>query len=177
MHSDVWFIDGRNAEGCDIMRDAFRGVQRSLVFQKKMRMNEGPLLSTTLVAPRTIAVLPKESTMSTEPSATASKKQGKAPLQTMPVTRQQSKASEAEPSKVGTNGRGLHLTPTKRKKPATETYSERRRQSRCRNCNAKTIMVCNYCRDNPDIGEKAAAYCCPTTDRDCYSRHMAEHHS
>jgi hypothetical protein len=99
------------------------------------------------------------------------------PLKIMPVTRQQRKTSEAEPGKVGTAGRGLHLTPTKRKKPADETYSERRRQSRCRNCNAKTIMVCNYCRDDPNIGEKAAAYCCPTTDRDCYSRHMAEHHS
>jgi hypothetical protein len=99
------------------------------------------------------------------------------PLKTMPVTRGQSKTSEGEPRKVGTAGRGLHLTPMKRKKPADETYSERRRQSRCRNCNAKTIMVCNYCRDDPTIGEKAAAYCCPTTDRDCYSRHMAEHHS
>ena len=103
------------------------------------------------------------------------------PLKTVPETRQQAKASESTVAslwtKIGTSGRGLHLTPTKRKKPATETQSARRRQSRCRNCNAKTVMVCSYCRDDPDIGESGAAYCCPTTDRNCYERHMIQFHS
>jgi hypothetical protein len=77
---------------------------------------------------------------------------------------------------VGTAGRGLHLTPTKRKKPATDTRAARRMQSKCRICNAKTIKVCSYCRVDPEIGEIRAAYCCATTDRDCFRRHMDEFH-
>jgi hypothetical protein len=66
----------------------------------------------------------------------------------------------------------LHLTPTKPKTAATDTNSARRLQSRCRICNAETIMVCSYCRDDPQLGESKAAFCCPTTERDCYARHM-----
>jgi hypothetical protein len=103
------------------------------------------------------------------------------PLKNTTTTRQQQQrfsASDASvaswATKTGTAGRGLHLTPTKHKTPTKK--KDRRRQQHCRNCNAKTIMLCSYCRDNPEIGEEGAAYCCPTTGRDCYSRHMDHCH-
>ena len=109
------------------------------------------------------------------------------PLKNKATTRQQqqqqggSNSSESNieslSTKKGTSGRGLHLTPTKHKKPTRKRDRDRRQQRLCRNCSAKTIMLCSYCRDNPELGEDLAAYCCPTTGRDCFSRHMDQQHS
>jgi hypothetical protein len=103
------------------------------------------------------------------------------PLGSMPETRQSLDATAPSEAawavKVGTAGRGLHLTPTKRKGKAADRSNFRRTQRACRSCGSKTIMVCSYCRDDPHRGKSNSAFCHPTTERDCYARHMTYFHS
>jgi hypothetical protein len=73
-------------------------------------------------------------------------------------------------------GRGLHITPTKRTMEDSVSSAKTFRQSRCRSCDAKTIMVCSECRRNPDIGEIGAMFCNPLSGRMCYREHMDESH-
>jgi hypothetical protein len=42
-------------------------------------------------------------------------------------------------------GQGLHITPTKQTVEGSVLSTKKSRQSRCRSCDAKTIMVCSEC--------------------------------
>jgi hypothetical protein len=79
-------------------------------------------------------------------------------------------------STTGTAGRGLHITPTKRLLEDGDSDKKRYKQSRCRMCGTKTVMVCSECRLNPDIGEVGASFCGPLSGRTCYKTHMERDH-
>jgi Transposase IS4 len=73
-------------------------------------------------------------------------------------------------------GWGLHITPTKRTVEDSVSSAKKFRQSRCRPCDAKTIMVCSECRRDPEIGEIGAVFCNPLSGWMCYREHMDEWH-
>jgi hypothetical protein len=77
---------------------------------------------------------------------------------------------------VGTFGRGIHLTPTKRKSGSAESKGKKRMQHRCRLCPHKTVMVCSICRQLPELGDSHAAYCAPATERACFHQHVCNIH-
>ena len=79
-------------------------------------------------------------------------------------------------STTGTAGRGLHITPTKRLLEDGDSDKKRYKQSRCRMCGTKTVMVCSECRLNPEFGEVGASYCGPLSGRTCYKTHMERDH-
>ena len=75
-------------------------------------------------------------------------------------------------STTGTAGRGLHITPTRRLLEDGDSDKKRYKQSRCRMCGTKTVMVCSECRLNPEFGEVGASYCGPLSGQTCYKTHM-----
>lgn len=82
----------------------------------------------------------------------------------------------ASVSTAGTSGRGLHLTPTKRKLEQSSGGKTTFLQARCRVCGKKTILRCSVCRGQPEIGDGRAGFCCPTSGRPCFEHHMVEKH-
>jgi hypothetical protein len=53
---------------------------------------------------------------------------------------------------------GLHITPTKQTMEGSVSSTKKFRQSWCRSCDAKTIMVCSECQRDLDIGKIGAVF-------------------
>jgi hypothetical protein len=76
----------------------------------------------------------------------------------------------------GSAGQGLHITPTKQTVEGSDLSTKKFRQSWCRSCDAKTIMVCSECQRDLEIGEIGATFCNPLSGWTCYHEHMDEWH-
>jgi hypothetical protein len=70
-------------------------------------------------------------------------------------------------------GQGL---PTKQTVEGSVSSAKKFRQSWCRSCDAKTIMVCSECQRDLEIGEIGAALCNPLSGQMCYRKHMDKLH-
>lgn len=91
-------------------------------------------------------------------------------------SRRSSADSSSDGSSVGTAGRGLHLTPTKKKVPGGTNGRTTFSQQRCRICGKKTIMRCAVCCGQEELGDLRSGFCCPTTGRPCFEFHMDQTH-
>jgi hypothetical protein len=92
------------------------------------------------------------------------------------MTRQQAAESAAANAAFGTSGRGLHLTPTKRKRISLDSNETKRVRYKCKMCDRKTAMTCSICKLDPEMGERKAGYCSSGTGRDCFACHMSMFH-